>query len=52
MEKETPEETYTVTRLSYWDDDAWAEVVEAIEDTVASFEYAEFDTDDVEDEEE
>ena len=30
--------SYTVTRLDEWDDDTWAEVVEAIEDTVATFE--------------
>jgi len=30
--------SYTVVRLDEWDDDTWAEVVEAIEDTVATFE--------------
>ena len=30
-------DTYTVTRLDTWDEDVWAEVVDAIEDTVASF---------------
>jgi hypothetical protein len=29
--------SYTVIRLDSWSDDVWAEVVEAIEDTVASF---------------
>jgi hypothetical protein len=27
--------TYTVTRLDHWDDDQWAQIVEAIEDTVS-----------------
>jgi hypothetical protein len=31
------EDTYTITRLETWDDETWAEVIEAVEDTVASF---------------
>lgn len=30
-------DTYTVTRLDTWSDGLWAEVVEAIENTVATF---------------
>jgi hypothetical protein len=30
-------ETYTITRLDTWDDYTWDSIVEAIEDTVASY---------------
>lgn len=30
-------ETYTITRLDTWDDEIWSSVIEAVEDTVASF---------------
>jgi hypothetical protein len=31
------EETYTITRLDSWDDHTWASVIDAIEETVASY---------------
>ena len=31
------ENTYTITRLETWDDETWAEVIEAIEATIESF---------------
>jgi hypothetical protein len=31
------QETYTIYRLESWDDDTWAEVIEAVEDTTADF---------------
>jgi len=30
-------ETYTITRLESWSDETWAEVIDAVEDTTASF---------------
>ena len=30
-------ETYTIHRLTSWDDETWDQVVEAVEDTTASF---------------
>tara|TARA_R110000796_G_scaffold92864_1_gene197236 strand:- start:1801 stop:1938 length:138 start_codon:yes stop_codon:yes gene_type:complete len=30
-------ETYTIHRLTSWDDEIWDRVVEAVEDTTASF---------------
>lgn len=30
-------DTYTITRLESWDDETWAQVVEAIEQTTESF---------------
>lgn len=30
-------DTYTIYRLESWDDQTWAEVIEAVEDTTASF---------------
>lgn len=35
MDKE--QETYTIYRLDSWDDDTWNEVIDAVEETVASF---------------
>lgn len=31
-------DTYTIIRLDTWDDDTWEAVIEAVEDTTASFE--------------
>lgn len=31
------DKTYTIHRLESWDDQTWAEVIEAIEDTTESF---------------
>ncbi len=30
-------ETYTITRLETWDDFTWASVIDAVEQTVASY---------------
>lgn len=30
-------ETYTITRLESWSDETWDEVIDAVEDTTASF---------------
>jgi hypothetical protein len=30
-------DTYTIYRLESWDDATWAEVIDAVEDTTASF---------------
>jgi hypothetical protein len=31
------EDTYTITRLATWDDHTWSAVIEAVEETVASY---------------
>ena len=32
-------DSYTIYRIESWDDDTWAEVIDAVEETTASFEY-------------
>lgn len=32
-------EEYTIYRLESWSDEQWSEVIEAVEETVASFEF-------------
>ena len=31
-------DSYTIYRIESWDDDTWAEVIDAVEETTASFE--------------
>ena len=37
FEKTEEPETYTITRLESWSAETWAEVIDAVEDTTASF---------------
>lgn len=36
-------EEYTIYRLESWSDETWAAVIDAVEETVASFEFGEDD---------
>jgi hypothetical protein len=37
VEEVNKQETYTITKLDTWDDHTWAFIIQAVEDTVASY---------------